>query len=252
MEEWYFEYHIHHDRFGLLGDIASVLGMLSINIETVSGVAERKRGFLLRTNEPERIETLKGILRQVGNITVTALRPPTLLDRLALRHGRLIEHDDEQRKTFRFTREDLGILVDFMGEHLKTPGHQVMGVRGMPRVGKTESIVAASVYAGKRWTFVSSTLLKQTLRTDLDEDELSLEDHVYIIDGIVSTMRGNEDHLRLVRRILRLNAPKIIEHPDFFVNRTEFQWNLFDHIIELRNHPDETIDYKDILNKGTM
>lgn len=134
MEEWYFEYHIHHDRFGLLGDIASVLGMLSINIETVSGVAERRRGFLLRTNEPERIETLKGILRQVGNITVTALRPPTLLDRLALRHGRLIEQDDETSKVFRFTREDLGILVDFMGEHLKTPGHQVMGVRGMPRV----------------------------------------------------------------------------------------------------------------------
>lgn len=86
----------------------------------------------------------------------------------------------------------------------------------------------------------------------MDEDELSLDDHVYIIDGIVSTMRGNEDHLRLVRRILRLNAPKIIEHPDLFVNRTEFQWNLFDRIIELRNHPDEVIDYKDVLHKDTM
>ncbi|MGZ4113376.1 MAG: DUF3388 domain-containing protein, partial [Tumebacillaceae bacterium] len=29
LEEWYLEYHIHKDRPGLLGDIASLLGMLS-------------------------------------------------------------------------------------------------------------------------------------------------------------------------------------------------------------------------------
>lgn len=243
MEEWYLEYHIHRDRFGLMGDIASVLGMLSINIVTLSGVEERKRGFLLQTENPLQMEVLQALLRQVTNITVTALRPPTLLDRLALRHGRLIERDYGEYKTYRFTRNDLGILVDFMGEHLKTSGHQVMGIRGMPRVGKTESVVAASVYAGKRWTFVSSTLLKQTIRTDLDEEECNLEDHVYIIDGIVSTLRGNEDHMRLVRRILRLNAPKIIEHPDLFVQKTEFQWNIFDRIIELRNQSDEEITY---------
>lgn len=243
MEEWYLEYHIHRDRFGLMGDIASVLGMLSINIVTLSGVEERKRGFLLQTESPLQMEVLQALLRQVTNITVTALRPPTLLDRLALRHGRLIERDYGEYKTYKFTRNDLGILVDFMGEHLKASGHQVMGIRGMPRVGKTESVVAASVYAGKHWTFVSSTLLKQTIRTDLDEDEFNLEDHVYIIDGIVSTLRGNEDHMRLVRRILRLNAPKIIEHPDMFVQRTEFQWNIFDRIIELRNQSDEEITY---------
>ncbi|MCY0876390.1 MAG: DUF3388 domain-containing protein [Firmicutes bacterium] len=226
-----------------MGDIASVLGMLSINIVTLSGVEERKRGFLLQTESPLQMEVLQALLRQVTNITVTALRPPTLLDRLALRHGRLIERDYGEYKTYKFTRNDLGILVDFMGEHLKASGHQVMGIRGMPRVGKTESVVAASVYAGKHWTFVSSTLLKQTIRTDLDEDEFNLEDHVYIIDGIVSTLRGNEDHMRLVRRILRLNAPKIIEHPDMFVQRTEFQWNIFDRIIELRNQSDEEITY---------
>lgn len=244
MEEWYFEYHIHRDRFGLLGDIASVLGMLSINIVTLSGVEDRKRGFLLKTENPLRIETLQELLKQVDNITVTALRPPTLLDRLALRHGRLIERDYGEYKTYKFTRDELGILVDFMGEHLKASGNQVMGIRGMPRVGKTESVVAASVYAGKRWTFVSSTLLKQTIRTELDEDEFEQENHVYIIDGIVSTMRGNEDHMRLVRRILRLNAPKIIEHPDLFVRETEFRWDLFDRIIELRNQPDEEITYE--------
>lgn len=243
MEEWYLEYHIHKDRVGLLGDIASVLGMLSINILTISGVEEYKRGLLVWTDDPSRMETLQILMRQVDNITVTALRPPTLLDRLALRHGRLIERDYGEYKTYRFTRADLGILVDFMGEHLKTPGHQVMGIRGMPRVGKTESIVAASVYAGKRWTFVSSTLLKQTIRKELDEDEYSIEDHVYIIDGIVSTVRGNEDHMRLVRRVLRLPAPKIIEHPDIFVSHTEFRWDLFDRIIELRNSSDEEISY---------
>lgn len=248
MEEWYLEYYIHKDRFGLMGDIASVLGMLSINIVTLSGVEERKRGFLLQTDDPGRIESLQSLLRQVNNITVTALRPPTLLDRLALRHGRLIERDYGEYKTYKFTRDDLGILVDFMGEHLKASGHQVMGIRGMPRVGKTESVVAASVYAGKRWTFVSSTLLKQTIRTDLNEDEFSLEDHVYIIDGIVSTLRGNEDHMRLVRRILRLNAPKIIEHPDLFVRNTEFNWNIFDRIIELRNNSDEEINYDGLMN----
>ncbi|MCY0900936.1 MAG: DUF3388 domain-containing protein [Firmicutes bacterium] len=227
-----------------MGDIASVLGMLSINIVTLSGVEERKRGFLLKTSDSSQMDVLQTLLRQVSNITVTALRPPTLLDRLALRHGRLIERDAGEYKSYRFTRNDLGILVDFMGEHLKASGHQVMGIRGMPRVGKTESVVAASVYAGKRWTFVSSTLLKQTIRTDLDEDEFDLDDHVYIIDGIVSTMRGNEDHMRLVRRILRLDAPKIIEHPDLFVQKTEYTWAVFDRVIELRNHPDEEITYE--------
>ena len=249
MDEWYFEYHIHRDRFGLLGDIASVLGMLQINIVTLSGVEGMKRGFLLQTDDPLRIESLQQLLRKVSDITVTALRPPTLLDRLALRHGRLIERDYGEYKTYKFTRDDLGILVDFMGEHLKKSGHQVMGVRGMPRVGKTESIVAASVYAGKRWTFISSTLLKQTLRTDLDDDELNDEDHVYIIDGIVSTLRGSEDHMRLVRRILRSNAPKVIEHPDMFVHKTEYSWSVFDRIIELRNALDEEITYESLLQE---
>ncbi len=252
MNEWYLEYHIYKDRFGLLGDIASLLGMMAINIETLRDIEDRRRGFLIRTDDPAKIESLRTLLEYVENIKVTALRQPTLLDRLALRHGKLITKSEQEEKvnTYQFTREELGMLVDFLGEHLKVTGNQVMGIRGMPRVGKTESLVAASVYAGKRWTVVSSTLLKQTIRTDLEDEEFSTDDHVYIIDGIVSTLRGNEDHMRLVKRILRLDAPKIIEHPDIFVQHSEFNWNLFDRVIELRNTPDEEITYEALEHLG--
>ncbi|MGB8957289.1 MAG: DUF3388 domain-containing protein [Tumebacillaceae bacterium] len=244
-EEWYLEYHIHKDRPGLLGDIASLLGMLSINILTVSGVEEKNRGFLLRTNDRQKISALRSMLRKVENITVTALRQPTLLDRLALRHGVFIQRESsENTKTYKFTRDQLGILVDFLGELLKKEGNQVIGIRGMPRVGKTESVVAASVYAKKRWTFVSSTLLRQTVRYRLEEDEMAGDGLVYLIDGIVSTLRSNEQHHSLVREIMRLEAPKVIEHPDIFVRETEFGWDYFDRIIELRNTPDEEISYQ--------
>ena len=39
-------------------------------------------------------------------------------------------------KTFRFEREDLGLLVDFLAELFKEDGHKLIGIRGMPRVGK--------------------------------------------------------------------------------------------------------------------
>jgi hypothetical protein len=249
MEDWYLEYYISKDRPGLLGDIASLLGMLSINIVTVSGVDEKNRGFLIQTNDRQKISALRGMLRQVENITVTALRQPTLLDRLALRHGKLIRRESDNTRTYKFTRDEVGILVDFLGELLKQEGNQVIGIRGMPRVGKTESIVAASVYANKRWTFISSTLLRQTVRTQLAEDEFNSENMVYILDGIVSTLRANEQHRRLVREIMRMEAPKVIEHPDIFVRETEFTWQDFDRIIELRNTVDEEITYQ-LIDQG--
>ena len=55
----------------------------------------------------------------------------------------------------------------------------------MPRVGKTESIVAGSVCAHKRWLFISSTLIKQTVRSSLIKGEYD-SNHVYIIDGAVT------------------------------------------------------------------
>ncbi|HJV45385.1 MAG TPA: DUF3388 domain-containing protein [Bacillota bacterium] len=242
-KDWYLEWEIHKNRPGLLGDIASILGMLTINIITINGVDVWRRGMLLQTDDEKKIELLGNILGKVENITITALRPPTIMDMLAVRHGRYIERDIKDRNIFRFTRDEIGLLVDFMAEVFKHEGHQLVGVRGMPRVGKTESMVAASVSANKRWIFISSTLLRQTVRNQLAINELNSES-VYFIDGIVSTMRSTEKHHSLMREVLRFPATKVIEHPDIFVRETEYTLDDFNYIIELRNEPNEEITYE--------
>ncbi|AIQ47793.1 hypothetical protein R70723_19255 [Paenibacillus sp. FSL R7-0273] len=242
-KQWYMEYKIHKNRPGLLGDIASMLGMLEVNILTINGVEGKTRGMLLETSDDEKIMLMGEMLKKVDNITVTALRSPRLVDKLAVRHGRYIDRDSDDRKTFRFTRDELGLLVDFLGELFKREGNQVIGLRGMPRVGKTESIIAGSVCAQKRWTFVSSTLLRQTVRSQLAEDEMSLN-NVFIIDGIVSTIRSNEKHYNLLQQVMSMPSTKVIEHPDIFVRESEYSFDDFDIIIELRNNPAEEILYE--------
>lgn len=242
-KQWYMEYKIHKNRPGLLGDIASMLGMLEVNILTINGVEGKTRGMLLETSDDEKIMLMGEMLKKVDNITVTALRTPRLVDRLAVRHGRYIDRDSDDRKTFRFTRDELGLLVDFLGELFKREGNQVIGLRGMPRVGKTESIIAGSVCAMKRWTFVSSTLLRQTVRNQLAEDEMNPH-NVFIIDGIVSTIRSNEKHYNLLQNVMSMASTKVIEHPDIFVRESEFTFDDFDIIIELRNSPNEEILYE--------
>lgn len=241
--EWYFEYELQYNRPGLLGDISSLLGMLSINIITINGVEHSRRGMLLLSKYDENIVRLRSILETVDTIRITKLRKPKLRDRLAVRHGKYIHQDEEDRKTIRFVRDELGILVDFMAELFKNEGHKLIGVRGMPRVGKTESIVAASVCANKRWLFVSSTLLKQTVRNQLIEGEYST-DNIYIIDGVVSKKRANEKHWQLIREIMQLPAIKVVEHPDIFVQATEYNIEDFDYIIELRRDDNEEITYE--------
>lgn len=242
-KQWYLEYKIHKNRPGLLGDIASMLGMLEVNILTINGVEDKTRGLLLETDDDDKIAQIDILLRKVDSITVTAFRSPRLVDLLAVRHGRYIDRDSDDEKTFRFTRDELGLLVDFLGEVLKKDGNQVIGLRGMPRVGKTESIIAGSVCAMKRWTFVSSTLLKQTVRSQLSDDEMNLN-NVFIIDGIVSTMRSNEKHYQLLQELMNMPSTKVIEHPDVFVQETDFDYDHFDIIIELRNNPDDQIVYE--------
>ncbi|WP_042144707.1 DUF3388 domain-containing protein [Paucisalibacillus sp. EB02] len=240
--EWYLEYEIQINRPGLLGEISSLLGMLSINIVTINGVENGRRGMLLLADNTEQITRLKLILQTMETIIVTKIRKSKLRDRLAVRHGKYIHRDADDRKTVRFVRDELGILVDFMAELYKQDGHKLIGIRGMPRVGKTESIVAASVCANKKWLFVSSTLIKQTVRSQLIEGEYS-SDNIFIIDGIVSKQRANERHWQLIREIMQLPAIKVVEHPDIFVQSTEYNIDDFDYIIELRSDENEEITY---------
>ncbi|MCL6445281.1 MAG: YmfK family protein [Alicyclobacillus sp.] len=244
LAEFYFQYEIVKDRPGLLGDIASLLGMLGFNILQLGGVSEHSRGFLLQTRRPASVHALKEIVEMMDDVELAALRTPSLRDRIALRHGRFIERSDAEMRTYRFVRDELGVLVDFLGELLKRPGKQVIGVRGQPRVGKTESIVAASVYANKKWVFVSSTLLKQTMLKELPGDDVLGGNAVFIIDGAVSTLQGGERHQQVVDEVLRLPVPVVIEHPDIFVKHSMYGWSLFDCLLELRRHPDEAIQFE--------
>lgn len=243
--EWYLEYENQINRPGLLGDISTLLGMLSINIVTINGVENRRRGMLILSEYDENITRLQSILETVDIIKVIKIRKPKLKDRMAVRHGKYIHTDRGDRKTVRFVRNELGILVDFMAELYKQEGHKLIGIRGMPRVGKTESIVAGSVCANKRWLFVSSTMIKQTVRNKLIAGEYN-SDNIFIIDGVVSKRRANEEHWRLIREVMQLPAIKVVEHPDVFVQSTEYTLDDFDYIIELRSQEDEEITYEAI------
>lgn len=176
-------------------------------------------------------------------IHLTKFREPKLRDRLAVRHGRYIQRDADDRKTFRFVRDELGLLVDFMAEIFKQEGHKLIGIRGMPRVGKTESVVAASVCANKKWIFLSSTMIKQTIRNQLAGDEFS-DRNIFILDGIVTRKSNDEKHLQLVREMMRMPTIKVVEHPDMFIKHSEYSIEDFDYIIELRHSPEEEITYE--------
>ncbi|GGI41862.1 DUF3388 domain-containing protein [Mammaliicoccus stepanovicii] len=249
-KEWYLEYDIQVNRAGLLGDISSLLGILGINIITINGVDQGRRGLLIKTDNMNKVKRFENIVREIDDITIKKLRTPGLRDRLAVRHGRYIKRDVDDKKTFRFERKDLGILVDFMAELFKEDRHKLIGVRGMPRVGKTESVVAASVCAHKKWLFISSTLIKQTVRSSLLKGEYS-DKNVYIIDGAVTSKQTDEKHKQLVREVMNLPTIKVVEHPDLFVQRSEYSLDDFDYIIELREKEDQEITYEQ-LNKNDL
>ena len=244
-KEWYLEYEITVNRAGLLGDISSLLGMLGISIVTINGVDQGKRRLLIKTDQLEKVERFEQIVKEINEIEITKLRVPELRDRLAVRHGRYIEQDADDKKTFKFEREDLGLLVDFLAELFKEEGHKLIGIRGMPRVGKTESIVAGSVCAHKRWLFISSTLIKQTVRRSLFKGEYD-SNHVYIIDGAVTARELNPEHQELVREVMTLPSIKVVEHPDLFVESCNYNMEDFDYIIELRENENQDIRYEEM------
>ena len=242
LKQWYMEYTITKNRPGLLGDIASLAGMIDINIAAINGLKDNTRALLLETNDDEKIVLLGKLLKKVDNISVKELRPPDFTDLLALRHGKYIEQRRDRCNTFRFLRDELGLLVDLLGEIFKKEGRQIIGFRGMPRIGKTESVIAGSVCANKRWIIVSSTLLRQTIKNQLSGDELN-RDHVFIIDGIVSALRAGEEHRMLVRQIMNMPSTIVVEHPDIFVQEFDIAYEDFYALIELRYKPDEEITY---------
>ena len=120
-KEWYFEYELQNNRPGLLGDISSLLGMLSINIIMINSIENSKRGMLLLSKDDEDITRLQTILEKVGTVEIVKLRVPKITDRLAVRHGKYIHLDAKNRKTVKFVREEFGILVDFMAEIFTSP-----------------------------------------------------------------------------------------------------------------------------------
>src|SRR5699024_9930369 len=150
-----------------------------------------RRGMLITSMQNEQVTRLSSILNTMDTITVTKLRKPLLRDRLAVRHGRYIINDIDDHKTIRFIRDELGILVDFMAELYKNDCHKLISMRNMPSVGKTKSIVAASICANKRWLILTNTLLKRTVRIQLIYAEYK-EDNIYIIDVIVPRKRTQD------------------------------------------------------------
>src|SRR5699024_3245799 len=86
--EWYVAYKLQYNRRGLLGDVSSLLGILSIDIIMINGIEKSKRGMLLLSERDEHIERLKTILDKVDTIKVTKIRKSKLRDRLAVRNGK--------------------------------------------------------------------------------------------------------------------------------------------------------------------
>ena len=241
------EYDIQQNKPGLLGAVTTLIGMLDLNILSVTGIGHTRRGLLLEAQSDAKVRALHEALIEVEAIKVTAFRPPTLSDRIALRHGKRLDMAEMNPPTYRFVREELGVLVDFLGDTLLEGGNLIIGIRGMPRVGKTEAAIAACVYANKRWILLSSTIIRQTIRTDLlDESENS----IFLIDGITSTTRGNKEHWSLLEKVLQMPTVKIIEHPDVFLRDGRLEVD-FDFIIEIRHHEEDVIRIEDISTSST-
>lgn len=233
-----------NNRPGLLGDIATLLGMLGINISTVNSLVGDRRGFLLQGDSAQ-IAAVSRALEAVDDVMVTALRPPLPADVVALKHGQTIAETDENPRVYAFVREQCGLLIDFVGELIQNTPAITIGLRGLPRVGKTESAIAACVHANKRWIMVSGTILRLYLRASLSEDE-RLGDCVYLMDAIATTTRGDARHRALINRLLDEPVPKIIEHPDIFVREGILAPERLSVLVELRRTPDEEIDYASI------
>lgn len=242
MNRLYLEYFIKKDRPGLLGDIASILGLLKINILTISSIDSNKRGFLLSLPHGLTKEYLASILEGIEDLQISFLKEPHLLDYLALKHGERIEEDLKVPPLYSFRREQIHILVDYIGSILKRERVINIGFKGEPRVGKTESAIASCVHANKGWVLISSTLLHKTTKTSLPK-EIGQE-RVFIFDALTTMDRSSKEHKEFALSLLKSETLKIIEHPDIFIHEGMMGKEDFHLFVELYKGR-ERVDYRD-------
>lgn len=237
MFSFYLEYKIINNRPGLLGNVASLLGLLKINILTIASIEDNYRGLLIEINKEESLKLIINSLNFSDDLMLTALRKPDFIDILALKHGKKIKNKDN-KNYYIFYREDLDILIDFLSEYLKINTNALIGFKGSPRIGKTETAIAAAVHANKRWQLLSSTLLRKIAITKISKELLDFNS-VFIIDAITTFHRSNAEHIAFVNDILKLSIPRIIEHPEVLIQESEYLWDDFDLILELRDNNED-------------
>lgn len=242
MSTLYLEYKIVNNKPGLLGDVASLLGLFKINILTIASIEEKFRGMLIDFNRDEYRELVYEAFVAIPDLEINCLRCPELFDILALKHGKKISSRSRGQNTYSFTRADLDLLIDFLSEFLKSRENPLIGFKGSPRVGKTETAIAAVVHANKHWQLLSSTLLRKIARTRIDERVLN-SNTVFIIDAVTTFHRAQSEHVNFIKNIAKRSIPRIIEHPGIFLQETDFKGEDFDLILELL---DETRDKQDI------
>ncbi len=238
MQQYYLEYEIINNRPGLLGDVASLIGMLKVNIKNVSSLKGHRRGFLLSYQTEQQLESLRSALMEVEDLQIKLFRAPQELDILTLKHGKRIRKLSSFPPVYRFDREELDYLIDFLGGRLTKGSDLLIGLRGSPRIGKSETAIAASVHANKPWVLISSTLLRKIMRTSIDEELLDMG-AVLIIDAITTFRRSFPEHIEFVKKILNYPVLRIVEHPDILVHETDIQLESFDLIIEICSSEEE-------------
>ncbi len=236
METVYLEYEILQDQPGLLGDVASLLGLLDININTVASIEGNFRGFLLEIEDSEKKESLVKALSSISDLKISKFRPPELNDFLALKHGKKISWRKDG-EIYNFYRTELELLLDLMSHFITGRSDVKLGLSGEPKVGKTETAIAAAVHANKEWRLLSTTLLRKIAVKKLSANLNS--ETVFIIDAITTFFRSSAEHVRFIRRFLsETEAPIIIEHPQIFVQETEYDFDCFDMVINLSSRED--------------
>lgn len=239
--KYYLEYEILNDRPGLLGDVTSLIGMLKINIEKVSSIEGHRRGFLLNYSSDQQMEALVRSLHEVPDLEIKRTGTPDEFDLLTLKHGKRIQNcslNPTEPPIYCFERKELDYLIDFLGGLLERETDLLIGLRGSPRIGKSETAIAASVHANKPWLLVSSTLFKKIVRTQIDAELLQVKP-VLIIDAITTFRRSFPEHIAFVKRVLRMKALRIVEHPDLLIREADIQLHDFDLIVEITATGDE-------------